>query len=134
MTESKIDMIMLKKFGITMGAAFLVMATLIALRHSYVKLFIPALISAVFFIIAFAMPILLKPVYAIWMKLAFVLAWLNTRLLLMAVFYFIFTPIGMGMRLFGFDILDKKIDKNRQSYWQKKEKTEINLFDYERQF
>ena len=134
MSKVKVDKVVLKNFGITMGAAFLVVAIVIALRHGYAKLFIPALLSTIFFILAFAMPILLKPIYIIWMKFAFILSWLNTRLLLMAIFYLIFTPIGVGMRLFGFDVLEKKIKKERQSYWQKKEKAGFNPFDYERQF
>ena len=79
-------------------------------------------------------PVSLKPVYIFWMRLAFILAWINTRLILSILFYLIFTPIGIGMRLFGGDLLDKKIDKNKESYWIKKEKAAFKQSDYERQF
>lgn len=120
----------LKKFGITMGIALLVISLLILLkaRHSAV----PALIiSAVFFILAFLIPAILRPVYIIWMKLAFLLGWINTRVILIVIFYLLFTPIGLVMRLFGVDLLERKIDKGRDSYWKKREK---KVSDYERLF
>ena len=65
------------------------------------------------------------------MKLSFILAWINTRLILIVIFYLIFAPIGIAMRLFRLDLLDRKIDKNTASYW--KNKIIHNLY-YERQF
>lgn len=53
---------------------------------------------------------------------------------LLALFYFIFAPMGVVMRIFGIDALDRKIDRGRGSYWKKKEKKEFSLTDYERQF
>ena len=42
--------------------------------------------------------------------------------------------MGIAMRIFGVDLLEKKIDKNKESYWRKKEKMEFNPLNYERQF
>ena len=72
----------------------------------------------------------LKTLYDLWMKFAAVLAWINTRILLVIMFYLVFTPTGFIMRLFGADPLDLKMDKNKNSYWIKKE----GHTDYERQF
>lgn len=43
------------------------------------------------------------------------------RLISIIIFYLIFTPVGIAMRLFGVDLLDIKIDKKRKSYWKKKD-------------
>ncbi len=74
---------------------------------------------------------LLKYLYIIWMRLAFILGWINTRILLLAIFYLLFTPIGIGIKLFGVDLLERKIDKNKDSYWKKRDSLAA---DYERQF
>ena len=74
---------------------------------------------------------ILKSAYTFWMKLSFIIAWINTRLILIIIFYLIITPIGFAMRLFGVDLLDRKIDKNRLSYW--KNKITHDLY-YERRF
>lgn len=68
------------------------------------------------------------------MRFALVLSWVNTRLILLIIFYLIFTPIGLAMRLFGIDLLERKSDKNKKSYWKKKEKKSFSRLDYERQF
>lgn len=109
----------LEKFGMVMGIAFLVIAALVALRHRHSPL--PLLIIAlIFFIIGRVAAGLLKPVYIAWMKLAYILGWINTRLILIIVFYLVFTPIGLIMRLFGKDPLERKINGKETSYWKKR--------------
>lgn len=133
MEKLKLDKVTLKKFGITMGMAFFIIAFLLFTRHK--DKFVPVLsLSVIFFISAFIMPHFLKPLYILWMKFAFILNWINTKLILSIIFYLIFTPIGLGMRLFGVDLLDRKIDKNKDSYWKKKEQKSFSQLDYERQF
>ncbi len=123
----------LKKFGIMMGIAFFAISPVILFRHKHNPA-VTSAIAAVFFILSFVCPLLLKPLYIAWMKLAFVLGWINTRLVLFIIFYFVFTPIGLIMRLFGSDLLDRKIDKTAQSYWRKRENKAFVVQDYERQF
>jgi len=123
----------LRKFGITMGTAFFVVTLIIFIKHRHIAVSSSA-ISLVFFVSALLIPGYLKPLYSLWMKFAFILAWVNTRLILFILFYLVFTPIGLVMRIFGVDALDRKIDKNRNSYWKKKEKKDFNPLDYERQF
>lgn len=122
----------LRKFGITMAIAFMII-TFILSRHKH-SILPTSIISLTFFIIALFLPLLLKPIYIFWMRFAFVLGWINTRLISSIIFYLIFTAIGMVIKLFGFDLLDRNIDKNKKSYWHKKETKIFNPLDYERQF
>ncbi|MCX5701514.1 MAG: SxtJ family membrane protein [Candidatus Omnitrophica bacterium] len=133
MEELNLDKTKLRKFGITMGIFFLIITFIILLKNK--EGIIPAsILSIIFIILAVFAWTLLRPLYIFWMRLAFILAWINTRLILSILFYLVFTPIGIGMRLFGGDLLDKKIEKNKESYWVKKEKTAFKQSDYERQF
>jgi hypothetical protein len=133
MEKLNLDRQSLKKFGITMGIAFLAISLLIFIKHRH-SILPTSIISAIFFIFAFTMPNILKPIYVIWMRLAFILSWINTRIILFIVFYLIISPLGLLMRLFGADLLERKIDKQKDTYWIKKEKKEFKLSDYERQF
>jgi hypothetical protein len=72
-------------------------------------------------------------VYIFWMRLAFILGWINTRIILFIIFYLIFTPIGIVLRIFGIDLLDRKIERDKESYWKKIEKKDMHS-DYQRQF
>jgi len=132
MEKLDLDKKSLKNFAITMGFAFLAIAGLFYLKHKQIN---PVLaeISLTFFILGLISPGILKPVYIVWMKLAFVLGWINTRLILMIMFYLVITPIGLGLKLFGVDLLDKKMD-NKSSYWKIKEKKAFDPADYEKQF
>lgn len=91
--------------------------------------------GAIFFLLTglFVHPVL-RPIYIGWMKFAFVLAWINTRILLGVFFYGIITPIGLLMRLFGKDLLDQKIDRNATTYWKKRDPTPVDRSRYERLF
>jgi hypothetical protein len=133
MEKINFDKRTLKKFGIMMACAFLIITSLMLIKGKHLN-FVAPLISLLFFVLASIKPFILKPVYFLWMKLAFALGWINTRLILVIVFYLIFTPIGLLLRLFGYDPLDLKIEKNRASYWKKKEAKGLEPVDYQRQF
>lgn len=133
MEKLNLDKNNLRKFGIIMGMAFLAITLFILIRQG--KGILPAsIISAIFFISALVTPVLLKPIYIFWMRLALILSWINTRLILLIIFYLIFTPLGLAMRLFGVDLLERRIEKSKETYWKKKDKRAFSRLDYERQF
>jgi len=67
---------------------------------------------------ALAVPTLLLPLCRAWMGLAWALGWLNTRLLLTLVFFLMITPIGLLMRVFGHDPMDRCWRRpGRDTYW-----------------
>lgn len=66
--------------------------------------------------VALILPILLKPIYIVWMWIGFVLGWINTRILLGLVFYFLFAPAAWCMRLFRIDPMRRRIGTQQDSY------------------
>ncbi len=62
------------------------------------------------------------------------IGWVNTRILLGIIFYLLFTPLGLLMRLFGKDMLNRKLDPNASTYWIDKPQVPMRPEDYERQF
>lgn len=77
---------------------------------------------------------LIKPVYAVMMKLSHTLGWINTRILLGLIFYLMITPTGLVIKLFGKDLLDRSIEPDKSDYWIKREKTKFDKSRYENQF
>ncbi len=123
----------LRKFGFLFAVVFSALAALSAYKGNSAW---PWLLGAAcFFVLAgfFLRPIL-RPLYAAWMRFAFLLGWINTRLLLGVFFYLILTPIGLVMRLFGRDSLHRKFDKKASSYWVKREPAEFRPERYEQLF
>ena len=66
---------------------------------------------------ALVWPIVLYPFFRFWMVLGNVLGWINTRIILGILFYFLFMPLGLVMRLFGYDPMLRKLNR-QQSYRQ----------------
>jgi hypothetical protein len=58
----------------------------------------------------------LQPVYLGWMKFGHVMNWINTRLILGILFYGVFLPFGMVMRLLGKDPMHRKLDDTVSTY------------------
>ena len=76
----------------------------------------------------------LRPIYVLWMKFAYVLGWVNTRLLLGIFFYVVITPVGLVLRLLGRDPLTRKIDRSQSSYWTKPDPRPFDAKRYEHLF
>lgn len=125
--------ITLRKFSVSMFIALLIIGSVFLLKHRalYVWFY---LAGTVILLTGLLATNLLKPLYWLWMRLAFILGWINTRIILLIIFYLIFTPIGIAIKLFGVDLLERKIETERESYWQDISKGKSNLSSYERQF
>jgi hypothetical protein len=64
---------------------------------------------------ALIFPAALGPVYKIWMRFAEALGWINTRIILGLIFFLIFFPFGIIMRMFN-DPMRRKFDRSAESY------------------
>ncbi len=72
--------------------------------------------AAAFAATGLLLPVALKPVYIIWMKLGQVLGWINTRIILGVVFFLIFVPVALIFRVLGRDPMERKLDAGAASY------------------
>jgi hypothetical protein len=71
-----------------------------------------------------AFPALLKPVYVGWMLAAFPIGWTVSHLLLGSIFYLVITPLGLLLRLFGYDPMKRKFEPAAKTYWIEHERSE----------
>ncbi len=76
----------------------------------------PWIVAAVFAGSALILPQILKPVFIAWMKIGHVLGWINTRIILGVVFFIIFAPVALLMRLFGSDPVHRQLDAAAKTY------------------
>lgn len=131
--ESKTSRRELRKFGITFFVILGVIAAYLWYRQSG---FWPWCAGAgvLFLAAGLLIPHLIRPIFTLWMRLAFVLAWINTRLVLGVFFYLILTPTGLLMRLFGKALLDVSFDRAGVSYWRKRDQAAFDRKRCERQF
>ncbi len=81
---------------------------------------------------------LIKPgavrwIFVGWMLLAFPIGWLISQLTLVVLFYGLITPVALFFRLRGRDLLSRKRDAGRPSFWIPK-KTPTDVKSYFRQY
>ncbi len=83
----------------------------------------PWMLALCFVVPAIVYPVVLKPIYHAWMKFGHVMGWINTRLILGAVFFLVFFPMGLVMRLFGKDPLKTRLDHSKSTYRVERQNT-----------
>ena len=71
----------------------------------------------------------LKPGYDGWMKVAHLIGGVVTTVILSAVFFLLFAPVGIFFRLIGKDHLERRIDTAAATYWHHRP---VRAFDKER--
>ena len=125
MNSSPTERKQLVAFGIIMSGAFAVAGWIFALNALYV-------VAAAFVLFALLTPRALTPAYRPWMRLAEGLGWVNTRILLVLIFYLVVSPIGLVLRLFR----RSPIAANEQngSFWAAPPKHSWGDKHFEKQF
>ena len=65
-------------------------------------------------------PFAVKPVYKLWMAVAFPIGWLLSHAVLAIIYYGLFTLLGLIFRLMGRDPLDRHQTRQTDTYWIKR--------------
>ena len=123
----------LRNFGIIVGIILLIISGFLFWKEKEsFQIFLA--IGITLFLTSITIPVILKPVYLIWMIFATILGWTMTRVILSLLFYFIITPIGLILKLFGKKFLELQWDKSKESYWNYRTIKHLKMEDYEKQF
>ena len=95
----------LRSFGLIVGAGFSLIGFVPLISgDGHIRIWAVTLAAALATAAVLA-PMLLQPVHRWWMRLAEVLGWVNTRLILLAVYYAVIVPIAGVLRVLGRDPL-----------------------------
>ncbi len=106
----------LRSFGLTVGAVFAGIGLWPLIVHR-VELRSWALILAALLVApALVYPRVLGPVYRVWMAVGQVLGWINTRIILGAIFYLLLTPMGVVRRWLGKKDIARDFEPDAESY------------------
>ena len=116
-SKSEPDIKMLRSFGLLMGAVVVMLfGILIPWIAGYIHPVWPWMLAVIFWLTAMIKPLALRTVYMGWMAIGHVLGWVNTRIILIFVYFIIVMPIGLIMRVFRHDPLLLKLNKEAASY------------------
>lgn len=123
----------LKKFGITIGVAFLIIFfALFFLKKTWYN---PIIITGIILIgLGYVIPKALLPLQKIWMAFSIIMGWAISHLMLCIVFYAIITPIGIIAKIFGKNFISLRFRGPEKSYWISRDDKTAKSEDYEKQF
>jgi Saxitoxin biosynthesis operon protein SxtJ len=106
----------LRSFGFTVGGIFALIALWPLIIRAEDPRWWAVVVAGCLLVPAAVFPKSLTWVYKGWMALGHVLGWINTRIILGFIFYFIVTPIGVFRRWLGKDPMGKKLRPDLDSY------------------
>ena len=123
----------IRNFGFIIGIIFLIIGGFLFWKEKEsFQIFLT--IGAVLCVFSVVIPVILKPIYWIWMIFATILGWIMTRVILSLLFYVVLTSIGLTLRLFGKQFLELRWDKSKESYWNFRTEEHLKKENYEKQF
>jgi hypothetical protein len=109
-----------RKFGFSMG---IILGVIGLYRYFYPQngYWVFVILAVLFAGAALIAPMYLNFLRLIWDKIGHYLGIINTTIILTLVYIGIFIPLGLIMRLLGYDLLGKKFGTKQTTYWQNRD-------------
>ena len=121
-----------RKFGLTVGAAFLALSVLLYWRGRLPAAMVMSGVAVGLLLGGLLVPLWLGPVQAAWMGLSRAISKVTTPIFLGVVYFVVFTPVGLVMRAFGRRPLSRP--RGGPTYWIARTGVGGGRGDLERQF
>ena len=105
-----------RNFGLVFFIIFLIVSLWPLTYGGSIRIWL-VIISTVFLILGLMNSKLLTPLNKLWVKFGMILGNIVAPIIMGFVFFLVVTPIGLVMRIMGKDLLNKKYDKKKKTYW-----------------
>lgn len=108
----------LRWFGVLFLGFCCLVAWVVHARAGRVVLPVVLLVVATLLTAAYyALPGLQRALLRAWVTATYPIGWVGSHLALGVFFYLVLTPIGVLMRIFGRDPLERRLERERATYW-----------------
>ena len=108
-----------RNFGIVFSIVFLLISLYPILESGDIRVW-SLVVSFIFLILGIVNSKILSPFNKLWFKFGLLLGKFVSPLIMMIIFFFVVTPIGILMRLFRKDVLNLKFNNKKETYWIEK--------------
>ena len=117
-----------KSFGIVFFVIFIIIALWPLLKDENIRVW-SIIVSITFLTLGLLNSKILTPLNKLWMRLGILLGAIVSPIVMGVIYFGVITPIGLIMKLFGKDVLNLKIDTNKNTYWTLKKKIPSKMKD-----
>jgi hypothetical protein len=131
--EQSIDNRQARKTALIVAGVLMLLALWNFHRHRMTVVAVLAGVSLALLFVGLLVPPAARAFHKAWMGFAAVLGYVNSRILLFVLFYFVLTPYGWISKLFGRDPLSRR-GAQRDSYWIPRENSRQSKEQFERSF
>ena len=118
--HSKIKISSNRNFGIVFFVVFLILGLWPLTYGDQIRIWF-TIISLVFLILGLINSKLLTPLNKLWFKFGMILGAVVAPFIMGVIFFLTVTPIGLVMKIMGKDLLNKKYNKKKKTYWIKRD-------------
>ena len=122
-----------RKFGFFFTFVFFISAIYFFYQDKETVYLVLGSIGLLFFLIAIIKDSLLLPLNKLWMRFGMLLGMIVSPIVLAILFFIMFTPIAIGMRIFKSDELRLR-SLNVESYWKIRDQANLNVTSFKQQF
>jgi hypothetical protein len=105
-----------RQFGVVIGG-FLALLAFAPLLHRRTPHWALAAIAVAVLLVTAVAPSALSIPNRLWMRLSMTLAKVVNPVVLSLIFYVFVTPLAMLLKVMGKDVIERRIDSRRESYW-----------------
>ena len=124
-----------RQFGVSVGLVLLAISAWFSWRgRGPLLTAVPAVVGGLLVVFGAVYPRALVYPNRAWMALAEALSWVSTRVILGALFFLVFAPLGAWRRMRGWDPLNRRAAADRQSFWQPYSDRQADPKHYEKMF
>ena len=122
LSKTKIKISSNRSFGLVFFIVFLIISLWPLIHGEPIRIW-SIIVSLIFLILGLINSKFLSPLNRLWFKFGIILGAIVAPIVMGVVFFLVVTPIGFTMRIIGKDLLGKKYDKKKETYWIKRGKS-----------
>jgi Saxitoxin biosynthesis operon protein SxtJ len=75
-----------------------------------------------------AAPRIIRPLFVGLMKLSFPIGWVVSKVILLMIFYVVFTPVALLFKLIGRDALARRPQASQETYWRPRQARDVGSY------
>ena len=109
-----------RSFGLLFFVIFLIISLWPLTHEGSIRIW-SVIISVVFLILGLLNSKFLTPLNLLWFKFGIILGAIVSPIVMGIIFFLVVTPIGLVLSIMGKDVLNKKYNKKKETYWIKRE-------------
>ena len=114
--KSKIKTSSNRNFGLVFFIVFLILGFWPIINGGEIRIWL-VVISLIFLVLGMMKSKLLTPLNKLWFKFGMILGAIVAPVVMGAVFFLVVTPIAIVMKTMGKDLINKKYNKKKETYW-----------------